>query len=153
MTLLVGTAQASFYEQAAAANLAVPMGSSVNVGQGYEHKRFTPPSLANMHVTTNYIEEVDTPESHVFVEKWHARFPDETYINQEAENTYHAVYLYKQMVERADGSTELEDIRAVIAEGDVCVDAPEGRVCIRSEERRAGEECVSTCRSRWWPEH
>ena len=51
MTLLVGTAQASYYEQAAAANLKMPMGSSVNVGQGYEHKRFKPPSLANMHVT------------------------------------------------------------------------------------------------------
>src|SRR3546814_12918365 len=24
---------------------------------------------------------------------------------------------------------------------------------IRSEERRVGEECVSTCRSRWWPYH
>src|SRR3546814_20225843 len=23
----------------------------------------------------------------------------------------------------------------------------------RSEERRVGEECVSTCRSRWWPDH
>src|SRR3546814_18510655 len=23
----------------------------------------------------------------------------------------------------------------------------------RSEERRVGEECVSTCRSRWWPYH
>src|SRR3546814_14920647 len=23
----------------------------------------------------------------------------------------------------------------------------------RSEERRVGKECVSTCRSRWWPEH
>src|SRR3546814_15038966 len=22
-----------------------------------------------------------------------------------------------------------------------------------SEERRVGKECVSTCRSRWWPEH
>src|SRR3546814_20718642 len=22
----------------------------------------------------------------------------------------------------------------------------------RSEERRGGKECVSTCRSRWWPE-
>src|SRR3546814_1368545 len=24
---------------------------------------------------------------------------------------------------------------------------------IRSEERRVGQECVSTCRSRWWPDH
>src|SRR3546814_15020100 len=23
----------------------------------------------------------------------------------------------------------------------------------RSEERRVGKECVSTCRSRWWPNH
>src|SRR3546814_12570810 len=23
--------------------------------------------------------------------------------------------------------------------------------CDRSEERRVGKECVSTCRSRWWP--
>src|SRR3546814_12365557 len=23
----------------------------------------------------------------------------------------------------------------------------------RSEERRVGKECVSTCRSRWWPEN
>src|SRR3546814_10996019 len=26
-------------------------------------------------------------------------------------------------------------------------------VQIRSEERRVGKECVSTCRSRWWPYH
>src|SRR3546814_5847129 len=25
--------------------------------------------------------------------------------------------------------------------------------CLRSEERRVGKECVSTCRSRWSPEH
>ncbi|MBO0904795.1 urea ABC transporter substrate-binding protein [Jiella sonneratiae] len=129
VTLLVGTAQASYYEQAVSANLHVPMASSVNVGQGYEHKRFKPPSLANMYVTTNWIEEVDNPASKAFVEKWHKKFPDEPYINQEAENSYIAVYLYKQMVERAH-STDHDAIRKVIAEGDVCMDAPEGHVCI-----------------------
>ena len=130
VTLLVGTAQASYYEQALAANLKLPMASSVNVGQGYEHKRFKAPSLAGMYVTTNFIQEIDTPEAKAFVEKWHAIHPNEPYINQEAENSYHAVYLYKQMVERANGSTNKGDLRKVIAEGDVCVDAPEGRVCI-----------------------
>jgi branched-chain amino acid transport system substrate-binding protein len=129
VTLLVGAAQASYYEQAAAANVGLPMASSVNVGQGYEHRRFTPPSLANMYVTTNYIEEIDTPESHAFVEKFRARFPDETYINQEAANSYIAVNLYKQLVERA-GSTERDALRAVIAEGDVCFDGPSGNVCL-----------------------
>ncbi len=130
VTLLVGTAQASYYEQALASNLKLPMASSVNVGQGYEHKRFKAPSLEGMYVTTNFIEEVQTPEAQAFVAKWHEKYPDEPYINQEAENSYHAVYLYKQMVERADGSTKKADLRDVIAEGDVCVDAPEGRVCI-----------------------
>src|SRR3546814_21020682 len=26
-------------------------------------------------------------------------------------------------------------------------------VLYRSEERRVGKECVSTCKSRWWPDH
>src|SRR3546814_11889229 len=34
-----------------------------------------------------------------------------------------------------------------------CLD--EGLICaaLRSEERRVGKECVSTCRSRWSPSH
>lgn len=130
VTLLVGTAQASYYEQAAAANLNLPMASSVNVGQGYEHKRFKPPSLANMYVTTNYIEEVDSPASKDFYGRFKAMFPDEPYVNQEAENSYLALYLYKQMVERSGGSTKRDDLRKVIAQGDVCMDAPEGKVCL-----------------------
>ncbi|PSO18294.1 urea ABC transporter substrate-binding protein [Bradyrhizobium sp. MOS003] len=129
VTLLVGTAQASYYEQAASANVNLPMASSVNVGQGYEHKRFKPPSLKDMYVTTNYIEEIDSPKSKEFYAKFKAKFPSEPYVNQEAENSYLAVYLYKQMVERAK-STKREDIRKVIALGDVCMDAPEGKVCI-----------------------
>lgn len=129
VTLLVGAAQASYYEQAASANVGLPMASSVNVGQGYEHKRFTPPSLSQMHVTTNYIEEIDTPESKAFLEKFRAKFPDEPYINQEAANSYIAINLYKQMVERA-GTTDHDALRAVVAEGDVCFDGPSGNVCL-----------------------
>ncbi len=129
VTLLVGAAQASYYEQAASANVGLPMASSVNVGQGYEHRRFTPPSLANMYVTTNYIEEIDTPESRDFVERFRAMFPDEPYINQEAANSYIAMNLYKQMVERA-GTTDHDALRAVLAEGDVCFDGPSGNVCL-----------------------
>lgn len=129
VTLLVGAAQASYYEQAAAANVGLPMASSVNVGQGYEHKRFTPPSLKDMYVTTNYIEEVDTPASKAFLAKFHAKFPDEPYVNQEAANSYIAMNLYKLMVERA-GTTDHAALRAEIAKGDVCFDGPSGNVCL-----------------------
>lgn len=130
MVLLVGAAQSSYYEQAAAANLGIPMGSSNNVNQGYEHKRFKPPALANMYITANWIEEVSDQKSKDFVAKWHAMFPNEPYINMEAENSYLAVYMYKNMVEQAGGSTKRDDLRKVIADGKACVDAPEGHVCI-----------------------
>lgn len=129
VTLLVGTAQSSYYEQAGSANVNLPMASSVNVGQGYEHKRFKAPSLKDMYATVNYVEEIDTPASKEFVAKFHAKFPDEPYINQEASNSYAAVYLYKQLVERAK-STDLAEIRKVIAAGDVCVAGPGGEMCI-----------------------
>src|SRR3546814_11549848 len=31
----------------------------------------------------------------------------------------------------------------------IVAEAPGGRISVRSEERRVGKECVSTCRSRW----
>src|SRR3546814_12348819 len=34
-----------------------------------------------------------------------------------------------------------------------CARAGRGSPCGRSEERRVGKECVSTCRSRWSPYH
>src|SRR3546814_13306927 len=40
---------------------------------------------------------------------------------------------------------------------EVICDTPEShalvRRILRSEERRVGEECVSTCRYRWWAKH
>src|SRR3546814_16866211 len=44
---------------------------------------------------------------------------------------------------------------ALVCTGDSCsllAVSPPGGVT-RSEERRVGKECVSTCRSRWWPYH
>src|SRR3546814_15909589 len=40
--------------------------------------------------------------------------------------------------------------RALVGEGRA---GPLRRLIARSEERRVGEECVSTCRSRWSPDH
>src|SRR3546814_511479 len=37
--------------------------------------------------------------------------------------------------------------------GDWLVPLPDGLTTRRSEERRVGKECVSTCRSRWSPYH
>src|SRR3546814_15612834 len=52
----------------------------------------------------------------------------------------------------------LDDFRHLIASGDIACEErlPDGTIRplpSRSEERRVGKECVSTCRSRWSPSH
>jgi branched-chain amino acid transport system substrate-binding protein len=129
VTLLVGANQASFYEQQAAANLNIPMASSVNVGQAYEHKRFKAPALKDMYVTANYIEEIDSPASNDFKKRFRAKYPDAPYINQEAANAYNVVYLYKNAVEKAR-STDMKAVRKALESGTICTDGPSGKVCI-----------------------
>jgi branched-chain amino acid transport system substrate-binding protein len=129
MSLIVGNSQSSFYEQAPAAGLKIPMGSSITIGLGFEHKRFKPPAMENMHVAMNWFEELEDPKAKEFVGRWHAKFPDETYINDMGQNAYAAVYLYKKLVEMSE-STNLGDIRKQIATGKACIDAPEGQICV-----------------------
>lgn len=129
LMLTVGAAQDSFFEQAQAAKLNLPMASSIKIMLGFEHKRFAPPALNRMNATANWFEELDTPEAIAFKQRWHAKFPNEPYINDMGYNAYVTLYLYKNLVEAAK-STKLDDLRRVIATGNACVDAPEGRICI-----------------------
>jgi branched-chain amino acid transport system substrate-binding protein len=86
MSLLVGNSQSSFYEQAPAVGLKIPMGSSITIGLAFEHKRFKPPAMENMHVAMNWFEELNSPEALAFKARWRAKFPDETYINDMGQN-------------------------------------------------------------------
>src|SRR3546814_17019544 len=49
----------------------------------------------------------------------------------------------------------LDDVHGVCLPGTIgqvaCNQIGHRQPVIRSEERRVGKECVSTCRSRWWP--
>ena len=139
MSLVVGNAQSAFYEQAAAAGLHIPMGSSITIGLGFEHKRFKPPTMQGMHVAINWFEEIDRPAAKAFVARWRAKYPDETYINDMGENEYAAIYMYKKLVEMA-GSTSLDKIRAQIASGKACIDAPEGPICIDPKSQHASHQ-------------
>ncbi len=129
MMLNVGAAQDSFFEQAAAAKLGLPMGSPIKVMLGFEHKRFQRPALENMYAAANWFEEIDTPAAEDFKKRWRAKFPDEKYINDMGYNAYVAMYMYKMLVESAK-STDKKKIREVIATGNACIEAPEGKICI-----------------------
>lgn len=129
VTLLVGAAQSSFYEQWSTAGIkGLPMATTVNIAQGYEHKLFKPPALANMYVTATYVEELDSPASNDFKTRWHAKYPEEPYIGMEAEAEYTGVYLWKTAVEQA-GTTEVEAVIDALETG-TSYDGPAGKVTI-----------------------
>jgi len=134
MTLLVGAKQASFYEQQASAGLNIPMATSINVGQAYEHRRFAPPALENMFVTVNYIEEVHDviksgefhDKSKDYVKRFRALYPNEPYINMESANAYNAIYMYSKAVEKAGTTDTMKVVEAL--ESGISHDGPSGVV-------------------------
>nr|WP_248896952.1 urea ABC transporter substrate-binding protein [Haloplanus sp. XH21] len=127
VTLLVGSNHASFYNQKNAAGLDVPMSTTVNMAQGYEHKRFDPPALADMYVGVNYMQEIPTERNRNFVDRFYDRWPDADYVGQMAQNSYFTTYLYKKAVEKA-GTTNQDEVQKVLDEEPMTVEAPEGTV-------------------------
>ena len=125
---LVGANQSQFYPQAQAVNLGLPAISTVNLQQGYEHRQFSPPSLANMYIPVAYIEEIPTDANKAFIEAWRAKWPDEPYINQPARCAYVAVHIMAEAWRRA-GSTDTDATIAALESG-ITFDAPEGRVLL-----------------------
>ncbi len=103
------------------------MSTTVNMAQGYEHKRFDPPALANMHVGVNYMEEIPTQQNQDFVDRFYERWPDAEYVGQMAQNAYFTTYLYKQAVEKA-GTKDQDEVLKVLDEEPISVQAPEGKV-------------------------
>jgi urea ABC transporter substrate-binding protein len=133
---LVGAEHAQFYPQAQAAGLVTPMWSNVTISDGYEHKRFAPPSLANMYVPPGYIEDVPGETSKAFAAKIRAMFPDTVYVNEHAAFGYVAVKAMAEAWKKA-GTT---DANAVIKalEGDISIpDAPGGPWTLRGSQHHA----------------
>ncbi len=126
MMYITGENHSNYYPQANAAGVKFPMGSSINMAQGYEHIRFSPPALSGMHVAVNYMEEIPTARNQAFVKRWHKMFPKEPYISQQAQNAYIATHLYAKAV-RLAGTTDQQKVREALESG-IGMEAPEGWV-------------------------
>lgn len=136
VVLLTGERQSSFYEQWNTQGIVdLPMATTINMAQQYEHIRTEAPALANMHVAAPFMEELDTPEAQEFVEKFRKKFPDDDYVGMEAEAQYTGVYLWAKAVEQA-GTTE---VNAVIEEleSNLSWEAPSGTVTIDPKSHHA----------------
>jgi len=127
ISMLVGANHEAFYDQRLSAGITdIPIGTSTNMAQGYGHRRLEPPSMENVHCGVNYVEEVDTPASNTYVEAMYDRFDDLEYVNQEGQNNYFSVYMWKEAVEEA-GTFDQQEVKAVLEEG-MEIDAPEGSI-------------------------
>ncbi len=126
MMYITGQNHSNYYPQAVAAGVKIPMGSSINIAQGYEHRRFDPPALARFHVTASYMEEIPTPRNRKFVERWRKMFPDEPYMAMEGHSAYVATHLYAKAVRLAKTTDKETVIKAL--ESGIGVEAPSGWV-------------------------
>lgn len=108
VTEIVGNAMNGFFTQLRSAGIETPIGCTVNISNG-EQISIPAPTMKDVYVTTNYAEEIDTPENETFKEYWKKMFPDEAYIGADAYAEYCGIYLYKLAVEDA-GTTETEAV-------------------------------------------
>ena len=129
VVLLTGVTKSSFYGQWFAANSKqIPIATTINIAQGYEHLRFDPPACANMYVTAQFVEELDTPAAKDFVARYRALYPDDPYVGMEAAAQYTGMMLYAEAVRKA-GTTEVEAVIDALESG-VSYDGPAGLVTI-----------------------
>ncbi|MFT4946216.1 MAG: urea transport system substrate-binding protein, partial [Natronomonas sp.] len=126
MSMLVGNNHESFYEQRETAGLDVPIGTSTTLAQGHEHLRYEPEALTDVYAGVNYMQELPSDRNREFVDDFYDRWPDASYLNQEAQNNYFSVYMWRDAVEEA-GTFDQEDVISVLEEG-MEVEAPEGTI-------------------------
>src|SRR5699024_1115840 len=127
VVLLTGEKQSSFYEQWNTQGITdLPMATTINMAQQYEHIRTEAPALAHMHVAAPFMEELYTPEAQEFVDKFRAKFPDDDYVGMEAEAQYTGVYLWAKAVEQA-GTTDVDAVIEQLESG-LSWEAPSGNV-------------------------
>lgn len=129
VTVMVGDNHSGFFSDAQALDLDVPMASSVNLSQSFEHVRFDAPTMEGMHSAVYYMEEIPTDRNQAFVDRFYDRWPDTDYINQMAESPYISLQLYKQAAEAA-GTIDQAEIIDTLQQG-MEVAAPEGDIRLK----------------------
>jgi len=116
--------------------LKIPTWSNVTIADGYGHKRFAPPSLANMYVSPGFIEDVPGDNSKKFTAALRAMFPNLVYANEHAGYGYVAAMAMGKAWAKA-GTTETEAVIKAL-ESDIDVPkAPGGPWILRGDQHHA----------------
>ncbi|SEP70292.1 urea ABC transporter substrate-binding protein [Natrinema salaciae] len=126
MSMLVGSNHENFYDQRDANDMLIPIGTSTTMAQGHEHIRYDPNALTDVYAGVSYMEELGDERDEGFVDAFYDRWPDANYLNQEAQNNYFSVYMWRDAVEEA-GTFDQDEVISVLEEG-MEIDAPSGSI-------------------------
>ncbi len=141
-TLLVGSAQTSFFDQWVNAKVeGVTLASTCNIVYSHEQTIVDAPGLSGMISAGNFFEDMGTEDGATdaakkFVEDFRAKYPNEAYITNQAEGVYTAVYLWKAAVEAA-GTTETEAVIDAFDTDEISFAAPSGEVSVDGATHQA----------------
>jgi branched-chain amino acid transport system substrate-binding protein len=138
MSFLVGANHVQFFKQANSQGLQKPMGSTIQAGGAYEHKTLSPPALQDMHVSFNYLEELDSERNQEFVSNFRDKFPDTEYINQHAQSQYLSIQFWQAAVKQA-GTADQQEVNSQLENGPE-VNAPERDVTLDPETHHTNHD-------------
>ncbi len=123
--VFVGPAHGAFYGQWASAGLnkQIPMASHT-IGDAGEQMRMPPEVSEGIVTVKNYYDELDTPASQAFLERFKKRFPDYGYVGSLGMADYQGMYLWAEAVRKADSLDREKVIQAF--ESGISIDGPSG---------------------------
>ena len=130
MSALVGGAHMSFYRQWAAAGMKeeIPV-ASTTFGAGQENVALTPEEGRGIIYACGYFEDLDTPASNAFIERYKAKYGDGSgYLTELPCATYEGVYLWAKGVEKA-GTLDRDAVIEALESG-ITFEGPSGLVAI-----------------------
>jgi len=128
MSALVGGAHMSFYRQWAAAGMKadIPV-ASTTFGGGQENRALTAEEGNGIIYACGYFEDLDTPASKAFLERFKAKYgADHSYLTELPAATYEGVHLWAKGVEKA-GTLEHGKVIEALESG-ISFDGPSGKV-------------------------
>ncbi len=128
---LNGDTNVAFFKQLQGAGLGPDKYPSMSVSIAEEEVKAIGVEYLKGHFAAwNYFQTVDTPESKKFVEAFKAKYGADRVVNDPMEAAYIMVYLWKQSVEKAGTTDDLEKVRKA-AYGQTFA-APEGTVTMNT---------------------
>jgi urea transport system substrate-binding protein len=116
----------AYYEQ----GLSAATSPIVSVSIAEEEAPAMGVDLTGQYASWNYFQTVESPENETFVAAFKAKYGDDRPTSDPMEAAYTSLYLYKNMVEKAE-SFDVDDVNAA-ADG-VSFASPEGEVTINGD--------------------